>query len=203
MEQPMERLWLRRARWRMRGAWQWPAFVALTIADGLLIHELPLAGDGTGVVAGIILAGFFNLFAVAVVAPGAALLLRRRRRDLPKIVAGDYAGTALLLCVAVLLLGIGLAHRPAIRAGERAMTAQEQAVRGYVLSQAPAAYRVGLANANTWKIEDDLYRTCVPAHGTSRWMCLLVDTTQRPPGVTVDEDHVPNQSFFGARGTGR
>ena len=203
MEQPIERVWLRRMRWRMRGAWQWPAFIALTIADGLLIHALPLAGDGTGVVAGVILAGFFNLFAVAVLAPIAGLVLRRRRRDLPRVIASDYAGTALLLGVTAVLLALGLAHRPAVQAGERAMAAQEAAVRGYVLSQAPRAYRAGLAEANTWKIEDDLFRTCVPEHGSTRWLCLMVDTSQRPPGVTVDEDHVPNQSFFGARGTGR
>ena len=140
---------------------------------------------------------------MAVLAPVAGLVVRRRRRDLPKIVASDYAGTALLLCVTVVLLAFGLAHHPAIRAGERAMTAQAAAVRGYVLSQAPRAYRVGLADANTWKIEDDLFRTCVPEHGSTRWLCLMVDTSQRPPGVTVDDDHVPNQSFFGARGTGR
>lgn len=199
----MERLWLRRMRWRMRGAWQWPAFIVLTIVDGLLIHALPLAGDGTSVVAGVLLAGFFNLFAVAVLAPIAGLVLRRRRRDLPRIVASDYAGTALLLCVTAVLLAFGLAHRPSIQAGERAMAAQADAVRGYVLSQAARPYRLGLADANTWRIEDDLFRTCVPAHGSTRWLCLMVDTSQRPPGVTLDEDHVPNQSFFGARGTGR
>lgn len=199
----MERLWVRRMRWRIRGAWQWPAFMALTIADGLLIHTLPLAGDGTSVVAGVILAGFFNLFAVAVLAPIAGLVVRRRRRDLPKVVASDYAGTALLVCVTALLLAAGLLHHPAVRAGERAMAAQADAVRGYVLSQAPAAYRLGLADANTWKIEDDLFRTCVPKHGSTRWLCLMVDTSQHPPGVKVDEDHVPNQSFFGTRGTGR
>ncbi len=199
----MQRVWLRRLRWRLRGAWQWPAFVALTLGDGLLLHSLPIAGDGIDVVPGVILAGFFNLFAVAVVAPVGGLLLRRRRRDLPKIVAADYAGTGLLLVVSATLLAAGLLHRPAIRAGERDMTDQAAAVRRYVLSQAPAAYRAGLAEANTWKIEDHLFRTCVPRHGTARWLCLLVDTSQHPPGVAVDEDHVPNQSFFGARGTGR
>jgi hypothetical protein len=203
MEQPMERVWLRRMRWRMRGAWQWPAFVALTMVDGLLIHALPLAGDATSVVAGVLLAGFFNLFAVAVLAPILGLLVRRRRRDLPRIIASDYAGTALLLCVTAILLAVGLAHRPAVRANERAMAAQADAVSRYVLSQAPRSYRPGLADANTWKIEDDLFRTCVPEHGSSRWLCLMVDTSQHPPGVTVDDDHVPNQSFFGSRGTGR
>ena len=203
MEQPLERVWLRRLRWRMRGAWQWPAFLALTIGDGFLLHELPIAGDGIDVVPAIILAGFFNLFAVAVLAPAAGLLLRRRRRDLPRMVASDYAGTALLLGVSAILLAAGLLHRPAIREAERDMAAQIGAVRTYVLGQAPAAYRSGLGSANTWKIEDDLFRTCVPRDGTERWLCLLVDTSQQPPGITVDEDHVPNQRFFGQRGTGR
>lgn len=39
---------LTRLRWRVRGAWQWPAFVLLTLADAALLHWLPLAGEGTG-----------------------------------------------------------------------------------------------------------------------------------------------------------
>jgi hypothetical protein len=36
-----ERVWHRRLRWRLRGAWQWPVFVALTLADGIVLVVLP------------------------------------------------------------------------------------------------------------------------------------------------------------------
>ena len=35
----VERVWHRRLRWRLRGAWQWPAFVALTLVDGDPAHR--------------------------------------------------------------------------------------------------------------------------------------------------------------------
>src|SRR5213076_1553554 len=80
----MERASLTRLRWRLRGAWMWPAFVALTVADALLLHQLPIATDGVDVVPALLLAGFLNLVVVAVAAPLAGRLLRRRRPDLPR-----------------------------------------------------------------------------------------------------------------------
>ena len=88
----------------------WPAFALCLVADIVLLHELPPAGAGISVADAFLLGGVLKLVIVAVLAPLAALLLRRRRPDLPRVVAGDYAGTALLL--------VG-ARRPA-RAGARA-----------------------------------------------------------------------------------
>lgn len=191
----MERLWLARLRWRMRGAWLWPSFVAATLGEGVLLHELPPWGDGTRTVSGALLAGFANLFAVAAIAPLAARALRRRRSDLPKIVAQDYTGTALVGAIAVALLLAGLAHRPAIREQERDLRAQAAAVHAYVMSQAPARYRRNLAAADTWKIDDDLFRTCVPGPDPKRSLCLVVNTGQSPAGVRVDGNRAPNSAF--------
>jgi hypothetical protein len=116
----MEREWITRLRWRMRGAWLWPCFAVLTIADGLLLHHLPIYGDGPGSVVGaILLAGFANLFLVAVIAPLGGRRLRRRRPDLPRFVADNYAGTALVAAMAVAIVVGGLIHRPVV-AAERA-----------------------------------------------------------------------------------
>src|SRR3712207_6047721 len=38
--------WVRRMRWRRRGAWLWPVFALATIADTVLLHVLPIAGNG-------------------------------------------------------------------------------------------------------------------------------------------------------------
>src|SRR5436305_1485730 len=110
----VESVWWPRLRWRMRGAWQWPAFAVLTAVDAVLIARLPFRGDGADALGAVLLAGFFNLLVVAVLAPLGGLLLRTRRRDLPSVVARDYAGTALLVAVTCGLVAGGLTHRSAV-----------------------------------------------------------------------------------------
>jgi hypothetical protein len=193
----MEDAWLRRARWRIRGAWQWPSFVVFTVGEAVMLHELPLSGSQTGFVPALLLAAFLNLVAVAVLAPLAGASLRRRRRDLPKIVASDYAGTGLIFLVFVGLLAGGLAHRPAAREEKRDFAAQANAARMYVLHHAPAAFRANLGHADTWRIEHDTFRTCVPGPDPRRSFCVFVNTDQSPPGITVDPSRAPNSTFIG------
>jgi hypothetical protein len=191
----MERVWHRRLRWRLRGAWQWPAFVVLTVVDGVVLERLPFYGDGPGgVVPGVLLAGFLNLFVVAVLAPPAGTGLRRVRRDLPRIVARDYAGTALLAAIAVLLVIGGLAHRPAVAEEEDDERAVAASVHDYVLSEAPE-YRSGLDHIDALRLVPDEYRACVPGADPNRWLCLIVSTDQQPPGITLDNDQAPNSTY--------
>ena len=56
----------RRLRWRLRGAWQWPAFIVLTLVDVVLVARLPFQGEGADAMGAFLVAGFFNLLAVAV-----------------------------------------------------------------------------------------------------------------------------------------
>jgi hypothetical protein len=164
-------------------------FIGLTALDTVAIVLLPFLGAGPDVLGGFLLALFINLVAVAVVAPLAGLLLVRRRPDLPRLVARDYAGTAVLVVAAVAIVVAGIAHRATLageRAAERAAVAS---VHAYVVSQAPA-YRAGLVDVDTVQVEDNLYRSCVP--GRERWLCLYVRTDQSPAGVTVDGDATPN-----------
>jgi hypothetical protein len=191
----MERVWHRRLRWRLRGAWQWPAFVALTVFNGIVLARLPFYGDGPGgVIPGVLLAGFLNLFAVAVVAPLVGTALRRARPDLPRIVARDYAGTAVLAAIAALLVAGGLLHRPAVADEEGDERAVVASVHDYVLTQAPE-YRDGLGAIDALRIVPDQYRACVPGDDPSRWLCLIVSTDQHPPGITVDRDQAPNSTY--------
>jgi hypothetical protein len=188
----VESLWWRRLRWRLRGAWQWPVFIGLTALDTLVIALLPFFGEGPDLLGAFLLAIFVNLLAVAVAAPLAGLLLVRRRPDLPRIVARDYGGTAMLAVAAVALILAGLAHRSALggeRAAERAALA---GVHDYVVTQAPA-YRPGLLAVDTVRVEPNLYRACVP--GRTRWLCLYVNTSQSPAGVTRDGDTTPNGGY--------
>ena len=98
----VEPLWRSRLRWRWRGALLWPAFAVLTLADALLLTVLPIAGDrGTPFVGGLLLAMTFNLILVAVVAPLLAIVLRRRRPDLPR----PYRTAGYPLIPAIFLVG--------------------------------------------------------------------------------------------------
>jgi hypothetical protein len=199
----MESLWWSRLQWRFRGAWMWPSFVGATLGEALLLHERPIAGDSTGLFGGLLLAAFFNLVGVAIVAPLTGRLLRGRRRDLPRLVANDYAGTAVIVVIAVALVAGGLAHRPAVLAAKRAFAAQAAAAHDYVMSQAPAAYRRNFARADTIRLTPGLYRTCVPGPGGRRALCLFVDTTQSPAGVRRDGSAAPNSSYLPYRDSSR
>src|SRR4051794_34671480 len=147
-----------RLRWRMRGAWQWPAFAALTVVDAVLIARLPFQGDGPDAIGAVLVAGFANLLVVAVAAPLAGTLIRRRwRPDLPRMIARDYAGTVLLGLMTVVLVTGGLIHRTGLQREHRARAAAVAATHDYVFAQAPA-FRAGLAAADVEQKETDLYR---------------------------------------------
>ena len=187
---------LTRLRWRLRGAWLWPAFFALTVLDALVLGWLPIAGDdGTAFIPGLLLAGLLNLRAVALVAPLVGRRLRRRRPDLPKVVADDYAGAALVVLVALGLLGAGLAHRPTLLEARHDAAVQQLAAREYASRFAPAEFRANAAYSNSLKLEDDLYRTCVPGDDPKRWFCVYVDTDSTPPGITRDDNRQSNASL--------
>lgn len=193
----VESLWWPRLRWRLRGAWQWPTFIGLTVIDTVALTVLPFFGAGPDPLGGFLLALFINLVAVAAVGPVAGMVLVRRRPDLPRIVARDYGGTVVLAVAAVGLLAAGVAHRSTLaseRADERSALA---GVHSYVISQAPA-YRAGLSSVDTVQVDRDLYRACVP--GPHRWLCLYVKTDQDPAGVTVDGDRTPNGGYRAASG---
>jgi hypothetical protein len=195
----MEAMWSSRLRWRMRGAWMWPAFGLFTVIDGLLIHLQPIAGDGTAIVPAFLLAAFFNLLAVGVLAPMAGWVVRRRwRPDLPRAIAHDYAGTALLLVVATGVVVAGLANRGPADKARADFAAQSAAVRHWAAVAAPAAYRRNVNRANTLKLDTDLYRTCVPGPDPKRALCVYVTTDRHPPGIRRDPSREPNASF--ARG---
>jgi hypothetical protein len=187
-----ERLWPARLRWRLRGAWLWPAFAVLTLVDGALIATLPpYDGAPEDIVGATLVAGFLNLFAVAVAAPFGGWVVRHRRPDLPRMIATNYAGTALLAIICLALFAAGMAHRPAIAARDDDRAAVAAAVHGYVTTQA-AEWAPGLDGVDAAQLAPEVYRACVPGADPRRALCLIVDTDQRPAGVTRDGSMVPN-----------
>ena len=192
----MERVWASRLRWRLTGATQWPAFALFVIGDTVLLHLLPIAGDGPELFPALLLSGFFNLLVVAVAAPLAGRALRARRRDLPQVVAGDVAGTVLLVVLAAGLAGLGLAHRAQVRADRAAVADGLRRARAYVVHNGAPQYRRHVDEATTLRFGEGLMRTCVPGDDPDRWLCLFVFTDQHPPGLRLDTNRAPNSSWF-------
>jgi hypothetical protein len=185
---------LRRMRWRLRGAWLWPAFVVLTVLEMGLLHWLPIAGAGSRWIAALLLAGCLNVIAIAVGGGLGGVALRRVRGDLPKVVADDYAGLAALGAVAAVFLMAGLVHRPDLQADRKAFALQSMAVRLWVEAHGDAFTRVHVDGADSVLIDRDLYRTCIPGPDPKRWLCLVVDTSRRPPQVRRDASRESNAS---------
>ncbi len=199
MEASEDRLvWIRRLRWRLRGAWTAPAFALFTVADALLLARLPLTGDrGVGAAGALLAAAFLNLLMVAVVGPLIGLWLRRRDPRLPSFAARDRGAVWALGGLCALLLAGGLAHRPAVREEQRALRAQAIAARDYFAGQAPPEFRRNLGRMDTWKPGPGLYRTCLPGPDPDRSLCVIVRTDQSPPGVTLDRSQEPNRRLAG------
>jgi hypothetical protein len=185
----------RRMRWRLRGAQLWPAFALVTLLEMPLLHWLPLAGEGTGLLAALLLAGCLNIIAVALLGGLGGVLLRRRRRDLPKVVADNYAGTAALAFVAVVFVAVGVAHRPEIADEQAAFDRQRVAVAQWVRANGDAFTRAHVASATTLRVDADLYRTCVPGPDPLRWTCVVVETDHSPPRVRRDPNRESNASW--------
>ncbi|MEA2171183.1 MAG: hypothetical protein QOF76_4483 [Solirubrobacteraceae bacterium] len=184
-----------RLRWRLRGAWQWPAFVAATVAEGVLLNSLPVWGTGAGgLVPGLLLAMAFNLIAVAAFAPLAALLVRRRRPDVPRAIAKDYCGAAFVGVLLVALLAGGIAHRSTVREDTRARAATARALSVYVHNQ-ERTYLARLDQMTVLKIDTAFYRGCVPGRDPGRALCLFVNTDQSPAGVKRDPEQIPNYLY--------
>ncbi len=183
----------------MRGAWLWPSFLAASVVGGILLDRLPVAGDGTGIVAGILIAGFLNLAAVVVLGSAGGALLRRRRPDLPREVARDAAGAAAVVLVCVALVAAGLIHRPAVLEDQRDFAAQALAAQRYLAHRAPPDVRPNAMLADSIRVDENLYRTCAPRRDARRAFCLYVNTDQDPPGIKVDTNGAPNSEFAGRR----
>lgn len=185
-----------RWRWRLRGASMWPLFAVCVVADTILLKVLPISGVSTSVSDAFVVAGFLNLAIVAVLAPLAGAALRRVRRDLPRVVAVNYAGTVLLALCSLSLLLTGLVHRPVVVAAQHSVRADALAMQQYVEDHAPLAFRRNLARADSVRLDPTFFRTCVPGSRPGVALCAFIDTSRTPPTVRVNPDRVPNEVYF-------
>jgi hypothetical protein len=153
----------------------WPTFAALTVFDGIIGLALPMSGDTQSLTGGILVALLLNLFAVLAISTPGGALLRRRRPDLPRLVARDYAGTFAVVLVATCIAVIGVTHRSSIEANRRALSDALARAAAWMGDKAPAEFRANLEHLNTYTIEPgQLYRTCVEGRRSKRTYCVIV-----------------------------
>jgi hypothetical protein len=198
-----ERFWPARIRWRLRGAWMWPTFVAITLLDGLILHLLPPVSTGVDLVPAILLATFGNLVVIGALAPW---LGRRTWKRRPAATPGappraqlevlsDRIGTALLVATVVGVLAAGLAARPTVVSETEDTERNANAFRELVLARGDGELIRNLETANTVRLGEDFFRTCVARDDRERYFCAFVDTSSDPPDVDVDGSAEPNSVY--------
>ena len=203
-----ERIWARRLRWRFRGAWQWPVFAIVTLADGAVLYLLPPTGPDFDPIFGLFVATFGNLVLVGAVAPWIAKRLYRRAHEtgpggavretalsaLPREVLRDRAAVALLGAGVLGLVAAGLGNRQVVVSETKATEDNARLVREYVERNGSAEVKRNLQTANARRLEPDFFRTCINLDDRTKAYCLFVDT-QRDM-VTRDGDTRPNGEAF-------
>jgi hypothetical protein len=192
----MEGAWLVRMRWRRRGAWLWPTFVVLTVVDGFMLHALPAAGT-TQTLAGGILAGMVvNLLAVVLLSRPLGSLLRRRRPDLPVMVARNYGGVVAVVMVSAVMLAVGVVHHSTIVAQRQSLDDAVARAVAFIGDRAPQQFRVNVTRTDTYTIQaGSVYRTCVPNRAGTRTYCVIV-RTRMPLATSVTPDGYEPNSIF-------
>jgi hypothetical protein len=164
-----------RLRWRLSGAWLWPSFFVLTLADAAIVHDLPLSGDTESLVGAWLLGAIFSLMAIAFLGGLLGRGVRRLRSDMPKAVARNYAGTLITLVVTLALLTGGIVHHPVVVADRAALEDAVARAAAYIGDHAPAEFQDRLRALVTYPVQEPLiYRSCVPNLAGDRQYCVVV-----------------------------
>ena len=207
-----ERFWASRLRWRLRGAWQWPAFAVLTVLDGLVLDRLPpQAPDRVNFIEGVLIATFANLVLVGALAPFLAKRLARRREAAlagagapprsteasraEREVFQDRVATGLLAAGLAAALVSGIANRPAIVSETEDTEEVGRQLREYVARSGNEELHRNLETANTIRLSEGYFRVCVARDDRRRFVCLFVDTKHDPPRLRRDPSAESNSAY--------
>ncbi|MET0602317.1 MAG: hypothetical protein ABW167_10035 [Baekduia sp.] len=201
-ERPAMAVWRSRLRWRLSGAWQWPAFAILTALDAVILARLPFSGGRAELLGCLLAAGLLNLVIVAVGSHLGGWLVRRRRPDLPREIAGDRAAAIGLVALFVVLLAGGLAHRRALMAHDKLVATVLRESEIFAAHRAPARY-LPLHGADTVQQGPDVFRTCYAGPDPRRDFCVFIRTDEPALVKRIDPDQRPNATVFGPDNPGR
>jgi hypothetical protein len=195
-----ERFWPARVRWRLRGAWMWPTFIAITLLDGLIMWRLPPIGTGVDPVPAILIATFGNLVLIGAVAPWLAHRIWKRRPAAepgapPRAqleVLTDRIGTGLLLATVVGVIAAGLAAKPLVVVETEARERAAEGLLRHVVTQGTPELRRNVDASDTRRLADGYFRTCIPHDDRESWTCFFVDTRKPRTQVIEDPSAIPN-----------
>jgi hypothetical protein len=190
----MDRTDLVRLRWRLAGAWLWPCFLVLTVLDATFVHLLPPQGDTESVILAWLQSTVLMILAIAFASPLLGLAMRRVRRDLPRSVARNYAGTFAVLGVSALLLAAGLINHHSVAVDRAARLDASQRAEAWIGDHAPSQFQAGMTEMTTLGIQPPrIYRSCVANSSGTQYYCVVVDRS-RPFGAGVSfAGHESNQ----------
>jgi hypothetical protein len=193
-----------RLRWRLRGAWLWPLFVVLMLADGVIHQQLPITGDDPGSFAGGALFGaVLSLIAIVVLAGPLGRVVRRVRPDMPRVVANNYAGAFTTIAITAVILSAGLIHRHVITDDLNHLNDATARAEAYIGAHAPSQFQDDLGRLSTYEVQPpEIYRTCATADSAAdpRFYCVVVNR-RRPFGKGVYYDGSESNTLL-AQGSG-
>jgi hypothetical protein len=201
-ERPGMAVWRSRLRWRLSGAWQWPAFAVLTAVDAVVLARLPFSGGRADLLGCLLAAGLLNLMVIAVASHLGGWLLRRRRPHLPREIAADQASALGLIALCMVLIAGGLAHRPALENHDKLVAMVLRESQTFAAHRAPARY-LPLHGADTVQQGPDVFRTCYSGPDPRRDFCVFIRTDEPSLIKRVDPDQRPNATVFGPDNPGR
>lgn len=199
-----ERFWARRLRWRLLGQWRWPAFLVAALVDAVLLHELTPGREQIDFPVALIYASFGNFFLI-VAADVLARYAQRKRAERgiedPHLEVQVDRGAVIALAVGVVgILAWGLSTQESRVLETEALEQNASAVQSYVNAHGGDEYRRNLDTANTARLKEDYFRTCIADDERRRFLCLFVDTSVEPPKVTRDPTTLPNSEVVGQGG---
>jgi hypothetical protein len=179
----------------------WPAFVAITLLDGFLLHELPPVREGIDLIPGILLATFGNLVLIGAVAPWLARQTWKRRpasepgtpAKAQLEVLSDRIGTGLLVASVFGILAAGLAARPTVVVETEQRERGAALLRDFVNAHESEELRRNLEASDTVRYADGYYRSCIPRDDRERWSCYIIDVRGERSTIQRDRSQVPNE----------
>jgi hypothetical protein len=188
-------------RWRLRGAWMWPTFAAVTLLDGVLLHELPPVREGVGLIPGILVATFGNLVLIGAIGPWLARRLWKRRpaaepgapAKAQLEVLSDRVGTGLLVAGVFGIVAAGLAARPVVVVETEERERAAETLRGFVNTHGSDELQRNLDASDTARLADGYYRSCIPDDDRDRWTCFFLDAREEPTELIRDPSALPNR----------
>jgi hypothetical protein len=170
-----------RLRWRLRGAWLWPSFFVLSLADAAIISDLNLSGSSaTSVVGAWLLGCVLSLLGIVLLGGLLGGVVRRLRPDMPRVVARNYAGAIITLAVTLVLLAAGLIHHAAVAGDQQALQDATAQAEAYIGTHAPAEFQRDLRKLDTYVVLPRVvYRVCAADAGGTRHYCVVVNRKER------------------------